>query len=668
MTVWDKKIQKAEKYLENTWTHGRRVYERYQDKRDSGMGSADLIKRANIFYANVNTLKESLFNSLPKADVSRLHKGDMDEDIARVASLIMQRGLDYEIQCAVDFKGAVRAAILDRLVPGLGQVKVRFEMETDEQGAPMAGSEQLFVDQIYWENFIYQPARSWADVKWVGYKLPLTKDEIVARWGEDAMDQVQKDKGDKSNLTPTQITDDTYLIYEIWDKVKRQVSWVSKGADQPLEVKDDPYGLKDFYPSPEPLLANCTTTALLPVTDYHIAQDQYNQLDVLYARISMIITAIKVAGLYDASSPEIGRMLEGQENKLIPVDNWAAFAERGGAAGAIAYYPVEQVVSVLQSLQAQYEAIKSVLQEITGMSDITRGASNQYETAAAQKIKAGFASVRMNGYQRDVAEFVSGILNIMGEMVVQLYSDDKLMQIVGGLNPADSQFIGPAVQLLRNDQLASYKIQIQADSLVQADWALEKGQRMELIGYVSQYLQTWQSMPPTFSPLLLSMLKFTIAGYRGGAEIEGLIDKELDNIVKQQAAAAANPQPPPPDPEQMKAQAEMQKMQQQMQIDMQKSQQDAQLRQQETEGKLAIEQKQAEMDAAVQQQKMQFESQLESQRMDAQRQKQEMELEFQQRKYELQIAFERQKSALKLGGISNDLESAAEDTTDTTEA
>lgn len=650
--VWDSRIAKAEKYMQPAWTHGQRVYTRYQDKRDGTLGSDDGIKRANIFYANVNTLKESLFNSLPSADVSQLHKGDSD-DVARVAGLIMQRGLDYEIQCADDFKGAVRAAILDRLVPGIGQVKLRFEMETDEQGAPLSGTEQIFVDQIYWEDFIYQPARNWASVKWIGFKNPMTKSEIVARWGEDAMSKVQTDKSDLTDLTPKQITENKYLVYEIWDKEKRQVLWVCKGCDEPLEVKEDPYGLKDFFPCPPPLLANPTTTALLPVTDYHIAQDQYNQLDVLYARIAMIITAIKVAGLYDASSSEIGNMLQGQENKLVPVENWAMFVERGGAGGGIQWYPVEQVVTVLQQLQQQYEAVKSTLQEITGMADIVRGASNQYETAAAQTIKAQFASVRMNGYQRDVAEFVTGMLNIMGEMMVQLYSDEKLRGIVGKLNPADIEFIEPALQVLRNDQLAMYSITVQADSLVQADWALEKGQRMELMGYVSQFLQS--SVPaiqqnPNMAPLLLTMFKFTIAGYRGGAEIEGALNRELETMAKQaQEAAMQPPAPPPPSPEEIKAQAEAAQMQQQMQIDMQKAEHDSQLKQQESQNQLMLDHQRAQMDAQTQQQALQAKMLEEQQKMENDRQYQDAELAYLERKYELELRFKREEMMMKLG-------------------
>lgn len=660
MTVWCKRLAKAEKYMQEAHAHGRRVYERYQDARGDQLGAA--IKRANIFYANVNTLKESLFNSLPKPDVSRVHRGDVDDPVARVAALLMQRALDYEIKSGMDFKESVRAAILDRLVPGIGQVWVRFEMDEQEVEQldpatgevvrvkmPVEGSEQLFLDAVYWEDFLYGPARDWASVPWVSRRLSLSKAEIVGRWGEEAMANVPSAKDTLSDITPKEINEGKYTVYEIWDKVSRKVYWVCKGAEDPLEVKDDPYQLRGFFPCPKPLVANPTTAAFLPVTDYHLAQDQYTQLDVLYARISLIIDAVKVAGLYNsANQSSVGWMLQGAENKLIPVDDWAMLQETGGARGNIDWYPVEQVVTVLQQLQAQYEAIKGVLQEVSGMADIVRGSSNQYETAAAQQIKAQFASVRMNGYQRDVAEFVTGILNIVGELMVQLYSDEKLKAIVGNIMPEDQQYLLPAVQLLRDDRLLQFKVSIQADSLTQSDWALEKGQRMELMGYVSQFLQSMQGSPPDLQPMLLTMLKFTIAGYRGSAEVEGVISQQLESIIKQQQEAAANPQPPPPSPEEIKAQAEVQKMQMETQLKQQEAQQSAMLEQQAAENRLALERAQAELDAEVQRQKAEFEALLQEQKMQFREREFAMELAHLQEKQRMELEFRAQEQGLKL--------------------
>jgi len=632
MSVWDKRIAKAEKFFERAREHGRKVYTRYQDKRDDEVIG---LKRVNIFYANVNTIKESLFNSLPKPDVSRLHKGDYEDDVARVAALILQRALEYEVHCAKSFEGSIKYAILDRLVPGLGQVWIRFEK-------PAGGTEEIFVDVLYWEDFIYGPARCWEEVPWVGRIHNFTGEEVIEIYGKSALMDASKIKDD-NNITPKEITENKYCVYEIWDKRTKKVYHVVKGAAKPIKVVDDPYKLPGFFPCPRPLMANLLTSAYLPVTDYHLAQDQYNELDVLYARMSLISKAVKVAGCYDAASSEIGSMLEGQENKLIPVDNWAMFAERGGANGMIDWYPVEQVVTVFQALAGQYEMVKQTLYEVTGMADIMRGASNQYETASAQEIKAQFASVRMNGYQRDVSEFVRDILRIFSTLMCNLYSNEKFQAICGSFSQPDQQLLEPAMQVLRSPQMSQYKVDVEPDSLTQSDWALEKGQRMELTGYLSQFLSS--AIPavenaPELGPLLFAVIKFSVAGFKGAAEIEGIIDQQLAALV----AKAQNPEPPKPTPEeqkmqleqqkaQMQSQLEQQKMQSQAQLDQQKAQMEAQLRTQETNQRMQIEQQQAVADLAVKRQELANEQQMFMMEMEMKRQ----EMEYKERELGLKI-------------------------------
>ena len=580
MSIWDKRIDKALKFREDAVTHGRKVYARYEDERSVSTATG---KKVNYFYANVNTQKESLYNSMPKPDVSRIHKGDYDNDVARVAAIIVSRCLEYEVICAIDFNEAIKSAILDRLVPGIGQVWVRFESNEDLWGDPVPKSEKLFIDTVYWEDFLYEPARSWTGVGWVGRRLSLTKREIAEKFGDQAFDQINAVKND-DELTPAELTKGKYEVWEIWDKRKREVVYVSKGLEEPLAAIPDPYKLKNFYPCPPPLIANVTTTKFLPVTDYHIAQDQYNQLDTIYARIQLILEAVKVAGGYDASTPELGRILNTAENTLIPVDNWAMYAEKGGAKGMIDWYPVDQVVAVLQQLQAQFEVSKQILYEITGMSDIVRGASNQYETASAQQIKAQFASVRLNGAQKQVAEFVRDIMRIMAELMVQLYSDDKIFAVIGQLNAPDRQFIVPAMQVLRDDLLSSYNVDIEANSLTQADWSLERQQRMDIVTTLGQMLQTAGQMVqqvPDVLPLLVQMIKFAIAGFKGASELEGWLDQQLDQMLMAQQQAKQNPQPKQPSPEEIKAQGQMQKIQGEMALKKQEAEQEATLRQQD---------------------------------------------------------------------------------------
>lgn len=628
MSAWDKKIKKAETYLEPCHEHGSRVYERYEDERQE---SSSLAQKANFFYANVNTLKESLFNSLPKPEVSRIQRGDFEDDVSRVAAVVMQRGLTYEVECAVDFDEAVTNAILDRLVPGIGQVWITFDVDKDAEGNPIPGSESIRLEHVFWKDFLYEPQRQWSKVGWVGRRLHLTKREMEQDYGEDIIDRIGEGGGDgekDDSMTPKELNKDKFCVYEIWDKRKKEVLHIYKGLEEPLKVIPDPYQLRKFFPCPRPLIANVNTVAFKPRTDYSVAQDQYNQLDLLYGRIQLIVEAIRVAGLYDSSNTSIPRMLQGNENKLIPVDNWAMHAEKGGTRGQIDWFPVEQVAAVLQALYAAFEATKKILFEITGMSDIIRGASNPYETKGAQEIKAEFASVRMGGYQRDVSKFVRDILRIMGEMFTQLYSDEKILAIIGTLPPDDANLLPQAGQILRDDLMSKYKINVQANSLTQADWGLEKEQRMDLVNTIGQMIgQTTELAKdtPELAMLGVQLIKFAIAGYKAGTELEGWIDKQLDAMVKQ--ASEAQDEEPEPSPEEKKMQAEMQM-----------KQQESEIKAQEAQGKMAMEQQKMQMEMQIEQQRMQMEMQMKQ--FELEHKKQMAALDMQIKQLELQMKAE----------------------------
>ena len=606
MSDWDKRIQKAEKYLEQTHEKGDKIYQRYQDEREE---SSSLAQRANFFYSNTNTLKESLFNSMPKPDVSRVQRGDFEDDVSRVAASVVQRGLTYEIECAEDFEEAITSAVLDRLVPGIGQVWITFDVDKDEDDEPIQGSESIKVDAVYWKDFLYGPARRWSKVPWVARRLHLTKKEMQEAYGDEITDKIGAADNDKDEMTPDEINKDKFCVYEIWDKKTKKVFHIYKGLEEPLKEEDDPYKLRKFFPCPRPLIANPSTAAFKPRSDYSIAQDQYNQLDVLYGRIQLIVEAIKVVGLYDSGNTNIARMLQGSENKLIPVDNWAMHAERGGTRGQIDWYPVEQIATVLQSLYAAFEATKAILFEITGMSDIMRGASNPYETKGAQEIKAQFASVRMGGYQRDVSKFVRDVLRIMAEMFTQLYSDEKIMTIIGQLPPNDMEYLTQAAQVLRSDVLSKYKVNIQTNSLTQADWALEKEQRMELVTTIGQMIgQTTELAKgePKLAMLGVQLIKFAIAGYKAGTELEGWIDKQLDEMARAAMEAEQNPEPPEPTEEEKAMQAEQQKMQAEMQM----KQAEMQMKMQMEQAKLQIDQQKSQMELQMREKEAAIEIQM----------------------------------------------------------
>ena len=367
--------------------------------------------------------------------------------------------------------------------------------------------------------------------------------------------------------------------------------WFTESHDKLLDAKSDPYGLDGFWPCPKPLFATQTTDTLVPIPDYALYQDQAEELDQLTARIGMLVAAIKVVGVYDASQKGVERMLsEGVNNTLIPVDTWAAFSEKGGLKGVVDFLPLDMVLTALTNCYTAREQAKQVIYEITGLSDIIRGASVASETATAQQIKSQYASLRIKHLQISVATFASDLLRIKAQLMADLYSAEQLIEQSGVMATPDALFADQAVQLLKSEPSRNFRIEVASDSLVEMDELTEKQTRMEFLTATGQFMQ--QALPvvqqaPELGPLVAEMLLFGVRTFKGGRPMEAAFDDAMAKM-----SAPKEPQqlpPPPPDPAQIRADTDMQIEQGRMQLEQAKLQGGQQLEQFKADQTMQIE-------------------------------------------------------------------------------
>jgi hypothetical protein len=657
---WVAEIDAAEKALKKFHERGNYTTKRFIDERDTLTSSS---KWFNLFYANTNILESALYSQLPNPIVSRRFK-DYDDELGRVASMILQRSITQDLDDPRDqYDSTLRQCVQDRLVPGLSQAWLRLETDTEEWSPePQPGmdlpdvetepmqrivDQRVCVDYVYWADFLWSPCRVWSERRWTGRRVYMDRAALVKRFGEQKGNAVSLDFEPKmsgklgSLATPQDTTIRKACVYEIWHRETRQVIWIAKGYPDILDKKDDPLGLVGFEPCPTPMLANTSTSNTVPRPDYYMLQDQYSELDTVNHRISMLVQACKVVGVYDKGQPAIARMLkEGFDNDLIPADNWAMFAEKGGVKGQIDWLPLEVVVAALNQLNLAREAIKAQIYELTGISDIVRGASKASETLGAQEIKAKFASVRIKKLQDEVARFAAEILRIKAEIQVKHFSPEILKRNSNIESTPDAPLADQAIELLQSEDGFEWRVTVTADSIAQADYDMEKRDRIEFLTAVSSYLEKagtlFQAVPQS-ATMLVAMLKWGVAGFRNASEIEGIIDEALDGLEKQ-------PPQDKPDPEQMKMQAEQQRMQAEQQVEMQRVQAEQQMEQQ----RFAMEQQRAQMDMQHEQQMAQIKLQMEQQKLELMQREMEMKLQFEQAMAQLKMGVAQQQSEQKL--------------------
>lgn len=631
---WLAEIQAAEKELDKWKRRSRKIVKEYRAERIDVSGvDPSMERKYNLFASNVNILQTSLMNQTPQPTVNREFK-DPADDVARVAASILERAVSAHNNRNFKTANIMKQVVQDMLVPGAGLSWHTYHAEiehrtleptqqtlADDDGSPEGMSpvpqaealeydevvgEELRDEYVYWEDLVWSPARCWDEVRWFGRKTYLTRDQLVKRFGKKGK-KVPLDYSTKKNENSVETKNQVFqqaVVYEIWDKSSEQVIWLNRNLDEILDQKDDFLELDDFFPFPQPLVSTISNGQYIPIPDYHYAADQYKELNEINTRISLLVRACRVAGVYDKASGQVQSLLNNAaENTLVPVDQWAAFAEKGGIKGVIDWIPLEQIVLTIDQLLKNREDVKNQIYEITGMSDIIRGASKASETLGAQKIKAQYASMRIQERQKNVVQYCSSVFEIQSQLMRKHMDPQEISKLAQVQFMAeDPQLIQQALQLLKSPDFL-LRCRVDSDTLSDVDFQAEKQDRMEymmtITNYLKEVLPTMQG-DPVMGPFLMQLLQFSLAGFKIGKKFEGELDRTFAQLSKQ----LQNPQPPQPSPEEQKVQGELELMKQEGQFKAQEHQQDLEFKRQEGQLKLQGKVQDAQVQKQINDQKM----------------------------------------------------------------
>jgi len=655
-----------------------KIVKRYRDDQRSRNNPNS---RFNILWSNVQTITPAVFARLPRPDVSRRFRDN--DPIGRVASMMLERALEYEIEHYGDYASAMKQCVQDRLLGGRGTSWVRYEPHIvgeagdEADGAPDDGYqitedideaeteggihrenqerieyECAPVDYVHWRDFGLTVARTWEEVTAVWRKVYMGRPALVERFGEELGGKIPLDtKPDTSKTYNEKMGEGAKeaCVYEIWDKTSGEVIWLSKSMGEILDTRADPLQLENFWPCPKPMFSTLTTDSLVPVPDFVLYQDQARQLDTLADRIDGFIQALKVRGVYDASEPSLARLFsEGENNALLPVKNYGAFSEKGGLQGAINLVDIKPIAEGLNMAYQAMEQVKGQIYEIMGIADIQRGQTDPNETLGAQIIKSNNASGRLKTMQHDVVNFATALLQIKAQIICQHFTDDTIVKISGAmqLSPQDQQLIPQALQLLKNEPAKNFRIEVTSDSMIYQDEQQEKQDRMEFLSAMGGFLQ--QALPaanasPELTPMLIEMLKFGVTAFKAGKGLEGLIDETADKFRQQQAQMEGQPKPPSP---------EMQKLQMQGQMEQAKMQAQSQAKQAEMQMQMQLEQQKMQMQMELEKAKQEYQAQENQLKFQLEEQRNMMDREMEMKVAQMRMNTERNTQVL-LAHINN---------------
>ncbi len=557
---WQNELEKADQFERDWRERGMRVVERYRDEREGRALIGPSNTRFNILWANTETLKGALLARMAEPDVRRRFPDP--NPAAREVAILLERALSYGLD-VYDGITPMKAALEDYLLPGRGVVWVVYEpviikekikIEVDGEDVALdeveeierLGDQRCRFEYVHWQDYRESPSRRPEDVTWRARRHLFTRDDLIGRGFKDAheiplnwMPDTNEDNADYEEIY------NRAEVWEIWCKVTRKRLFIATGYKDVLAEDDDPYELEDFFPTPTPLIAVRTNNTSIPVPEFTLYQDQADELDRVTNRITYLIEGLKRRGVYDASVPELAQLAMAGDNDFVPSDNFASLAQKGGLAGAFQTEDISQVSAVLNGLYTQRMQVLQVIYEVTGISDIIRGGGTKAsETATAQQLKAQYGSMRLRRRQDEIEKYIRELYRIKAELIAENY-EPEILQRVTGMEVTDEM-----LEIMRNDKLRNYQIDVETDSTVFADEEETKRTRMEFASVFGDYLIKAieaTRAAPEITPIAFEILKFVAGAWKIGRNFEDVIN-ETEATVMQQLQAMQQ-QPPQPSPE-----------------------------------------------------------------------------------------------------------------------
>lgn len=512
--------------------------------------------------------------------------GKRYNEVGKNVALVTERALTYTMDTQ-DFFGNASSAVLSFVKFSAGTMRARYcpviaegmakkitvikngdkyeredglefdfdSVQIDEEGGFFVEDveefkeyEEIKPEFVPIQRFHWECVSAWEDVSWCVIDHYLTKEELIEQFGEKKAALIplnyseagNKAKGSRNAKSATRA-----LIRECFDKRKLKVQIYAEGLDELLEDMEDPYNLQDFYPFPKPMLGTMGDDGINPVPDYIYYQDQHAELNTITSRISKLLEVVKYRGVYDGSLAAMNNITALNDGEFQSASNYAELAATMGGSldlnKLIAEMPIANAQNLLNSMYQYREQVIKVIFEITGISDIVRGSSKASETLGAQQLKSQYANLRLQTKQQIVERFFRDYFRIMSEFICEKFDTDNLKEMTGIDITPDME------EIMTSDLSRSYIIDVETDSTVMQDAAEDQKNRIEALTAMTNMFAQLAPLLQMGVPMDLvgQMLLFGLKGFKGGRELEDMIEGLLE--------AQANQEPAQPSEEEMLA-------------------------------------------------------------------------------------------------------------------
>lgn len=656
---WRRWIKAVKKASENHFEDAREAWDEYDEYEE---------RPYPIYWSSIKTIEPAYYSRTPKITTER--EFGSDDAVSLTGSICIER-LGRHLVRESAFDSVMQKTVLDFLHADKATIQVTFSSDFEEQqvrvdltqtpdGAFVDVKTQLpYEDEVFqdevgffgnkiekipvnekvramecsYDEILHTPeAKNESEIKEKAFYFIMDRTETEKRFGKEVADKInwktKKDAmardGREANRDLTEIIGEYIEGWECWCLQTKKVYWVSdQYQDGFLDSKEDPYGLRKFFPCPDFIISNRPSKTLYPKPAFQHVKACIDQLHDAAERVSKLTQGCKRRALVDGADDDLIAALNStEEGEYIAMTNLNKIIERGGLENSVMFVPIVELVKAMTELSNLQEKYKNEFFEWFGVPDILRGATDPLETASAQEIKSTAAHDRFKFAKKQVAQMARDTIEMMVDLALSTFSEETIKQIVGFdfMPPEQQQNFPAALQMLKDPKVRAIRIAIDTDTMSFVDEqqrAIKAQQASQLVFDGLDQITKMIDISPEYAAVGLQALLLSLNAISPGKEFEDNVKKAVEALVKK----AQEPKPPAPDYEQMKIQLEQQRLQLETQVksrDLDRKEMQMEIKAQENQAKLQISAMQSEMKLQVEQSDQtiqRFMAELEAQRV-----------------------------------------------------
>lgn len=577
---WKSQIQSAKDALKDYRTDAREAEELYCD---------DTLNY-NLFYSNVQILDSHLCLTNPKPDIQKRFSKFIESDKRRSnlyseVAKIVSSATEYVVDVS-SLNESMKKSVHNNNVCGRGVIWIDYEPEItktpafDEFGNPVlkevVSNRKIICESLNYQEFLQSTSDKEENVWWKARRHLLTRQDIEKRFGYKPSEEEMQFETEKDDETSAKRAE----VWEIWDKSekKRIFLMLSDNRKTFLEVQDDPYKLSIFFPCWD-ICWLYKEGSLIPVPEVMVYKKKLDLLETVNKKIAQITDEIKYVTIVGSQDKKTMQALASAKNG--DVISMPTTDVQGSLAQSVAMMPADRAVVVLDNLEQIKERTKKDIYDITGISDIMRGATDARETASAQMIKGLFGTLRFQERQKAVNLFRKHIYEIIAEIICEHYDMETLQEITSTHLPTQEEKLVKEAELkqqemsgkevdqqtideynrmlflpsweevmavIQSDKLRSYTIDIETTATAFDDREL---QNASITALTQTYLALVNSVNTLPSPDLVKgfipIMKMNLMNIKVSNEIGRQLEDAIESTYRQIEMASKTPAPPSPE-------------------------------------------------------------------------------------------------------------------------